>query len=137
MKEGEEEVGGVGWFWVRWEVRRYRKCDYVELCLFKQALRRIQLEGMYLQVSCVHRTIRICHCIHGEVMHSDVIMCLTYSERSIVSSLLHIYTHVCYVFRASWSEPHLVCTIPALSITPTVVGVYRDSPGSSALNLYI
>ena len=50
MKKGEEEVEGVGWFWVRWEVRRYRKCDYVELCSFKQEERRRRLEGMYLQV---------------------------------------------------------------------------------------
>ena len=35
--------------WVRWEVWRYRKCDYVELCSFKQEARR-RLEGMYLQV---------------------------------------------------------------------------------------
>ena len=50
VKKGEEEVGGVGWFWVRWEVRRYRKCDYVELCSFKQEERRRRLKGMYLQV---------------------------------------------------------------------------------------
>ena len=43
-------MGGVGWFVS--EVGGSggtEKCDYVELCLFKQEKRRRQLEGMYIQ----------------------------------------------------------------------------------------
>ena len=51
-------------------------------------------------------------------------------------SFLHAHVHEQRILRPS-AQMNMCALLSMNTITPTVVGVYRDWPGSSALNLYI
>ena len=77
-------------------------------------------------------------CITGHHIHvADILQhlppgkCPTHPLGDVISTSIYVHVHATSITHARKG------TFLSYSITPTVVGVYRDWPGFSALNLYI